>query len=1036
MVCCAARSTALLLLASFTTFSIVSAQSPGTRGLAGYVTADGTQHVLAAAGDGGLYETFFSASRGITSDLLSCQANGSFLAGYATPWDNMQHAVVAEPSGAVTEWFFDSSIGIHRSQPALDNFDQIAGVAAYATPQDRMQHVIVATENGEIHEVFFSPSTDAHRSSPALATIPGIVAIAAYVTTDGTQHVIAGDKAGRVFEVFFSPTIGSHVTQPPLAQFDGLVDVAAYVTSDGTQHVIAATADGGIHEIFFSAAMGIHVTSPALVTLPGVVRIAAYATNDNVQHVIVGTRDGQIHEVFFSPATGVHVTQPELTTLAGVGVARVEITQAIQDLNNRIPLFRGKRTLVRVYPSAGCSSSGPAIDNLAISAAVFRASDPNTPVWGPVVIGPASIPRSIDRDSLSQTLNFELPSAIWSVAGTYLLRVTTNPCSNLSDNPASCARRLSVAGETKTTTFRVYDAVPLHVQMVYAQDTLGHTVPDSTMQQLFTRWRVMYPVPLVLHDTHMTVPPNTFSWPWVTNTLAAWQAEADALPAGQEPIHCASCRVAGILTDCPPNWCGLAPLGGIGSVSAVFSDNIVGGTGTVAQEVGHDLGRQHAGTVHGGDLPDPNYPHDHGEISPIATETVAPNIVIKGRYYGADPGTDPADRLTWWRIIPSAMGSNSHPHDFMSYGGGIIWTGWYTYLALCSADVFGSMDSWYSKAADFPAGALPSSDVCPSIPGTDTGQPQASGHAQPVDVITIGGTIRGDSVSFEPGFRYMIRRDAKILRPLAGEYAVQLRNLSGRILGEAKFNRWTHHTEGDIQFAVTLPWNDSLSSIVVVHGHQTLGTMTRPKGGPSVRLGVMPQGAVERPVQMTWTARVPGGRPVRSAVSFSSDGGRSWGTIATELAESSFNLDPALLAGTRMGRLRISASDGFATVSADAAGNLIVQAKPPTIAIEEAQSGLMAGPGGRLVVHARAFSPQEGTINDESIEWIFGGKVIARGRSVELRGLPSGSQEIQVRATDRAGLTSTVSARISLDPASIAVTGDAAGQVIPSIGSR
>jgi hypothetical protein len=181
--------------------------------VAGYVTGDGYQHVIAAVGNGEIHEIYW------------------------------------QPGGAV-------------AQGVLDTLPGVVSVAGYVTG-DGYQHVIAAVGNGEIHEIYWQPGGAVAQG--VVATVFNVNRVAAYVTpADGVQHVIVSAGFAQIREIFW-PSGG----QPSEAVLDWdtgqqialVVGVAGYFTADdGFQHVIVACGDDGgspvdgdIFEVYFKS---------------------------------------------------------------------------------------------------------------------------------------------------------------------------------------------------------------------------------------------------------------------------------------------------------------------------------------------------------------------------------------------------------------------------------------------------------------------------------------------------------------------------------------------------------------------------------------------------------------------------------------------------------------------------------------------------------------------------------------------------------------------------------------------------------------
>lgn len=399
---------------------------------------------------------------------------------------------------------------------------------------------------------------------------------------------------------------------------------------------------------------------------------------------------------------------------ADYGISAVEVSQAVQDLRNNTPLFAGKKTLVRVYADAGACSSGAALPNLTVAAKLVRASAPTVPVWGPVVLAPESVPRRVNRDELGDTINFELPSSL-PTTESYILKVTANPCIDLADNEATCARRLPGLGQTFDTPLRFYASVPLHIRPIY-DDINGTLVSSADFAKVAERVGQMYPVAdVIVHDFRDIARGITWAQLGSFKSLAMLLDNVE-VQSGLPPKWCGDCFFVGV-PWVPPT---AVPYGVASStpamtteyrlaISAVDPTDINWSAGTLAQEIGHLLGRFHA-TGHGEAYPDASYPYPSGAQSDDTTYTLLPNVVSRGKSYGLDPGPSSSPA---WRVIPSYTADNQHHHDFMSYGAWVdIWTSDYTFKGICGANRSGYFDTKWKRVSELPAGALPPTSKC------------------------------------------------------------------------------------------------------------------------------------------------------------------------------------------------------------------------------------------------------------------------------------------------------------------------------------
>ena len=348
-----------------------------------------------------------------------------------------------------------------------------------------------------------------------------------------------------------------------------------------------------------------------------------------------------------------------------------------------IPLVRGKRTVVRVYP--GLEGTGQAMIGVA---ATLSCQDANAaPCPGPAVIQPANAvrvepadPRNLDamRNDAARSWNFVLP-AEWTATGApiRLTAAITAPlgapeCPVCHDG----ANRLVVSG------VRFNPTAPLKLKVVYAcvrrypgdpASKCDHA-PLDIHERLFREGSLLaqaFPIALddiriALHEpVTVTVDGDfrTAGGPMTTARMKEFHRLACALARGSGGAPPANEITIGIV---PNPTVGVLGLGAPNCIVLQAGLDILDqAMETVAEEIGHALGRPHAGCdVHPPGEPAPceptyqQFPCPHGGICTPGFDTHALRAVVVG---------DPA---------------GEHAHDFMSYGLGVQWISPHTYRHL------------------------------------------------------------------------------------------------------------------------------------------------------------------------------------------------------------------------------------------------------------------------------------------------------------------------------------------------------------------
>ena len=370
----------------------------------------------------------------------------------------------------------------------------------------------------------------------------------------------------------------------------------------------------------------------------------------------------------------------------------LEVTQAVQDLNNSVPLVEGKRTFARFHVKSASGDHGPVGAQLNLYrngqfVQAILASNPN---------GDITVRQNPDRGQLQDSFYFDLPSS-W-LNGTITLegRISTSGWAQTNTN-----------NDTATATVSFTAVPPLRVwilDMCYTWNGADHDVPWSDIYAITSYLRRMYPISNLIVPGVAILTPCSSAWQTEQqnlDTLAIFR-ESWALDGSvTRPWE----RVYGVFSNdyATANW------GCAGGLSYVPSTIAVGPTGPTpgcysaadqdgawgdeiaAHELGHALNRPHAPSVDS-ELPfcygqepgrDQYWPTDHtqGNISPTT------DLMSSSAIYGFDIETLQVYPPTW--------------KDVMTYCSP-VWISDYTYKKIRQRLL--DEGEWQAQAAQF-AGA-------------------------------------------------------------------------------------------------------------------------------------------------------------------------------------------------------------------------------------------------------------------------------------------------------------------------------------------
>jgi streptogramin lyase len=205
-------------------------------------------------------------------------------------------------------------------------------------------------------------------------------------------------------------------------------------------------------------------------------------------------------------------------------------------------------------------------------------------------------------------------------------------------------------------------------------------------------------------------------------------------------------------------------------------------------------------------------------------------------------------------------------------------------------------------------------------------------------------------------------------------------------------------------FALTVPYPPTTKQVVLKHGGITVATRTVSNNTPTVSVS-LPSGGVVKTVN--WAAQDLDGDTLSYSVLYSADNKSSWYAVATDLTQSTYNLDTAQMPGGLNCYVRILASDGVNTGEGDA-GPFAVTGKEPTALINAPADGAAYAPGENVLFAGDGFDPEDGSLPDESLIWSSDRDgALGTGRTVERNDLSAGEHVITLTVSDSTGYTAT-----------------------------
>lgn len=699
-----------------------------------------------------------------------------------------------------------------------------------------------------------------------------------------------------------------------------------------------------------------------------------------------------------------------------------EVTQAIQNLANDVPLLAGKPTFVRVYAAL---DSGVPIAG--VQALLYGERDgaplpgsPLRPINGNLAV--ASANALADRADFDGGWLFQLPTA-WTQEGdaaiplenaSLTLRVDLDPNGYTGDTtPANN----SAEGDF---TFTAKAPTCINLRSVWTEARYQSPWDISVGSVIELAESVHPTVRLLAFPEYNQL--EEIDWCWkgpIYGPFCSTPYELDDDDSGlltkmgvldyfhSSPSICfqtgARTLYAGIVSaETTWSWAGLARRGKDQSLSKVprygsWSGNLErtdGGAMTFVHEIGHNYDRKHIDCGNPKN-PDGNYPYATDMLDDKALD--APST-----YFGFD------SRF----LKPIAPDTNA---DYMSYCGP-RWISDYTWRAIfANTRQAGPRFPFAAAGAESPAQdvyILASGLITPALPGGEL-------------------TSIWRYPTAEAGENLLLKWQAAAAAPWDGEpYHLRVLGENGAVLADwaVELVEVEDRAQEIYPFHVIFPEPATpVETLQLLDGETVLASFSPDAAAPQVTI-VAPAGGelVTDTLTLQWTAVDPDGAPwLLYTVQYSPDQGETWyalladrpgpGQGVTESLVLDLRGEPGSEGATAL--LRVVASDGYHTGMATSAP-FSVAPRAPDVLITAPSAGQWFAAGDPVRLAGDAFAPDEGVLADDAFRWQLPGLEV-NGRTAVAAGLAPGVYTPTLQATGAGGLQG--SAQVTFQVAPLAV---------------
>ncbi|MBI4518996.1 MAG: hypothetical protein HY699_24660 [Deltaproteobacteria bacterium] len=315
---------------------------------------------------------------------------------------------------------------------------------------------------------------------------------------------------------------------------------------------------------------------------------------------------------------------------------------------------------------------------------------------------------------------------------------------------------------------------------------------------------------------------------------------------------------------------------------------------------------------------------------------------------------------------------------------------------------------------------------------------QAGAAASAGDRLLVVGSIdpATNEVELEPLF--VIPVDGEVPGPIAGDYAIVLRDADGAVLARYPFTPSTgaagrgsaapDETERDVEVLFIdemVPFVEGTVRVDIEGpGGALLTTVQAGAAAPQVTVQSPNGGEVftGATVPVSWSASDEDGDPLVFHVEYSRDNGTSWQSVARGLTETSIELDASTIPGGAQALIRVWASDGIHTASDVSDAPFTVPNHLPQVAIVAPANGAVFGAEQTVAFEADGYDVEVGALSGARMLWRSDRDgVLGNGRTLSAAELSVGVHTVTAEANDGEGGVASAAIEIEIvaDPAEV-----------------
>ncbi|MCB9137793.1 MAG: Ig-like domain-containing protein [Caldilineaceae bacterium] len=684
----------------------------------------------------------------------------------------------------------------------------------------------------------------------------------------------------------------------------------------------------------------------------------------------------------------------------------IEVTQAIQDRQNSLPLVANKRTVARVYArTSGVSEAQPAA--VYLYASVLGVDLPGSPL-AQLHYAPS---ESIDRADVFDTANFQLPAS-WANGSGAIDFVST--IRTLSDESTTTVKSSQYHITFSEREVPVIWTIPINtgtddeqniasiVGMRNQESFFVSVFPIANARFVRRNWQEIGALGNKL---------TGLQWPefertvlneliqYYNHNIAAWSASVTPYLLPNHLYGYLPWENGGISDPLWVNGEGIVATGGI------WTDDIM------AHEINHNLDRtsreestwgRHVGDT---DSTTWDYPGNEDFIASnpewgcgaSGPDTHWEDVMGDTDYIGEIGFDTRLDLNATFAPIPDNM------PDIMSYcrapGRGLS----------LYPDKWVSTYRWnYLFANNFPN---------PVGLQVESAALEKHNLVEPVNYITVQVSRDGNGyiapIFTQPGLA--------MAQGTEGDYSLEIQDTNGGILYVHRFPIVFINSEGEpvdqVSITLRLPAQQEAFHFLLKHNEEVLAERSASPTKPIIEV-LEPNGGETWSGEETirWQATDADGDELRFDIYYSPDNGDQWFPIAWDLTENSYIVNTEILPSGVGGRIRIVVTDGFHTVEDESDAPFTVSPRAPQVTIIQPFDGQEFATGTMIEFVGSAIGSDESELSGASLIWTYDDTVFGQGGTANAA-LPEGTYTIVLTAMDADSNEGTASITIKITDA-------------------